>query len=43
MKKIIEDTNLKFKEANEILKSDINNLNKEIGNLEKQIFSQKKK
>ena len=41
-KKIIEDTNLKFKEANEILKSDINNLNNEIGNLKSQIFSQKK-
>ena len=41
-KKIIEDTNLKFKEANEILKSDINNLNNEIGNLKNQIFSQKK-
>ena len=41
-KKIIEDTNLKFKEANEILKSDINSLNTEIGNLKNQIFSQKK-
>jgi len=41
-KKIIEDTNLKFKEENEILKSDINNLNNELGNLKNQIFSYKK-
>ena len=40
--KIIEDSNLKFKEENEILKTDINYLNSKISNLENEIFSQKK-
>jgi len=40
--KIIEDTNLKFIEENELLKTDINYLNSKISNLENEIFSQKK-
>ena len=36
--KIIEDTNLKFKEENETLKTDINYLNSKISNLENEIF-----
>ena len=40
--KIIEDINLKFKEENELLKTDINYLNRKISNLENEIFSQKK-
>ena len=42
-KKIIEDTNLKFKLENETLKNTINNLNNEIFNYEKEISSQKEK
>ena len=38
--KIIEDTNLKFKEENEILKSEINN---EIIDFKNKIFCKKKK
>ena len=41
-KKITEDTSLKFKEENEMLKSNNNFLNIKISNLENKIFSQKK-
>ena len=40
--KIIEDTNLKFKEENEILKTDLNYLNSKISNLENEIVLQNK-
>ena len=42
-KKIIEDTNLKFKEENESLKTKINQLNINISNFKNEISSQKKK
>ena len=42
-KEIIEDTNLKFKEENEILKIDKNNLTTKIMNLENKVLSQKEK
>ena len=41
--KIIEDTNLKFIEENEILKSEINNLESEIIDFKNKIFLQKEK
>ena len=41
--KIIEDTNLKFKEENENLKIKMNDLNNNISNLQKEKISQKKK
>ena len=41
--KIIEDTNLKFKEENENLKIQMNDLNNEISNIQKENISQKKK
>ena len=40
--KIIEDTNLKFKEENDDLLININSLNNKISNLETKVFSQKK-
>ena len=41
--KIIEDTNLKFKEENENLKIKMNDLNNKISNIQKENISQKKK
>ena len=41
--KIIEDTNLKFKEENESLEIEINNLNNSISNFKKENLSQKRK
>ncbi len=38
----MEDTNLKFKEENETLKTDINYLNSKISNLEIEILSKNK-
>jgi len=38
----LEDTNLKFKEENETLKTDINYLNSKISNLEIEILSKNK-
>ena len=40
-KKIIEKTNLKFKDENELLKITINNLNKQIADFRNEIYGQK--
>ena len=40
-KKIIEQTNLKFKDENELLKITINNLNKQISDFKNEVYDQK--
>ena len=40
-KKIIEQTNLKFKNENELLKITINNLNKQISDFRNEVYDQK--